>query len=203
MRRRSLTPDGDAIVFLGNSGSGKSSLALQLIEHGGYEFLSNDRVLMRAQKDRIVRRRTAEEAAREPGHAAGQRVASRLVPRPRRQVYEQLPREELWQLEEKTDVDVQEHLGARSHLQAPLGRIYSLEWRPGGSGLEQRDLDPEAALAALHVTAKDFGPYDLRGVERDAPRQYGRIARVARFIGVTGRADPQGFAKRFAQEQAR
>ncbi len=192
--------NGEAIVFLGNSGSGKSSLALQLIEHGGYEFLSNDRVLMRVQKDHIVVAGLPKKPRVNPGTLLASASLSRLVPQPRRQAYEALPREELWQLEEKTDVDVQQHLGARSHLQAPLGRVYSLEWRPGGSGLEQRSLDAEAALTALQVTAKDFGPYDLRGSERDARREYGRIARRAPFIGVTGRADPQGFAKRLAQE---
>jgi HprK-related kinase B len=43
----------EAMIFLGNSGSGKSSLALQLIERGGFDYLSNDRVLLKARQDGV------------------------------------------------------------------------------------------------------------------------------------------------------
>jgi HprK-related kinase B len=191
--------NGEALVFLGNSGSGKSSLALQLIERGGFEYLSNDRVLMRVQKDEILVAGLPKKPRVNPGTLLASESLSRLVPRPRRRAYARLAREELWKLEEKTDVDVQQDLGARSRLQAPLGRIYSLEWRPGGSGLEQRQLDADDALTALLTTAKDFGPYDLHGAERRPQRTYSRIARLATCIGVTGRADPPGFAKKFGR----
>jgi HprK-related kinase B len=185
---------GQALVFLGNSGSGKSSLALQLIERGGYDFLSNDRVLMRADGGGVHIAGLPKKPRVNPGTLLASAQLSRLVPRPRRRIYEQLPREELWQLEEKTDVDVERELGARSRLTAMLGRVYSLEWRPGGEGLEQRSLDPAAALAALRVTHKDFGPYDLRGPQRDATPEYERIAHAVPFIGVSGRADPRRLA---------
>lgn len=190
---------GEALVFLGNSGSGKSSLALQLIERGGYEFLSNDRVLMRADHDTVWVAGLPKKPRVNPGTLLASASLSRLVPRPRRRVYEQLPREELWQLEEKTDVDVERELGARSRLTARLGRAYSLEWRPGGEGLEERALDADSALDALRTTAKDFGPYDLRGAGRNALPELRRIAGMSPFIGVSGRADPKGFAAKLGQ----
>ena len=47
------TGSDEASIFLGNSGSGKSSLALQLIERGGFDYLSNDRVLLKVDRDRV------------------------------------------------------------------------------------------------------------------------------------------------------
>ena len=194
---------GKASVFLGNSGSGKSSLALQIIEQGGFDFLSNDRVLMRADKDGVQVFGLPKKPRVNPGTLMSSASLSRLVARPRRRIYEQLPREELWQLEEKTDVDVEQELGAGSRLSARLGRVYALEWRPGGEGLGERELDPDGAFAALRVTMKDFGPYDLRAGERDPLPQLRRIARMVPFAAVTGRADPKGFAVKFTQGSER
>lgn len=189
--------NGEALVFLGNSGSGKSSLALQLIERGGYDFLSNDRVLMRAEKDIVWVAGLPKKPRVNPGTLLASASLSKLVPRPRRRVYEQLPREELWQLEEKTDVDVERELGAHSRLTARLGRVFSLEWRPSGEGFTQRKLDAAGAVAAMQVTAKDFGPYDLSGSERDALPELQRIAGMVPFVALGGRADPKGFAAKF------
>ncbi len=189
--------DGAARVFLGNSGSGKSSLALQLIERGGFDFLSNDRVLLRAERGVVTAAGLPKKPRVNPGTLLASPSLSRLVPRPRRRIYEQLPREELWQLEEKTDVDVEHELGARWRLLAPLGRVYSLEWRPGGTGFEERQLDGAGALRALLATAKDFGPYDMRPSERDPRRQFRRIASIVPFAAIQGRADPTAFAATF------
>ncbi len=191
---------GEATVFLGNSGSGKSSLALQLIERGGYDFLSNDRVLMRANNGKVSVAGLPKKPRVNPGTLLASASLSRLVPRPRRRVYEQLPREELWQLEEKTDIDIEQELGARSRLAAELGRVYSLEWRPSGNGFEQHELDADGALNSLLATVKDFGPYDLHGAERDHLPQLRRIARAVPFRALSGRADPKGFAAKFGKD---
>ncbi|MGT4071513.1 UNVERIFIED_CONTAM: hypothetical protein I5919_22315, partial [Aeromonas hydrophila] len=82
--------DGRALVFLGNSGSGKSSLALQLIERGGYEFLSNDRVLMRADRHGVLVAGLPKKPRVNPGTLLASASLSRLLPRPRRRAYEQL-----------------------------------------------------------------------------------------------------------------
>jgi len=189
--------DGTARAFLGNSGSGKSSLALQLIERGGFDFLSNDRVLLRAEKGVVTAAGLPKKPRVNPGTLLASPSLVRLVPPPRRRIYQQLPPEELWQLEEKTDVDVEHELGARWRLAAPLSCIYSLEWRPGGVGLDQRELDATGALQALLATAKDFGPYDSKLSERDPLPHFRQIARRVPFVALRGRADPRGFAAGF------
>lgn len=192
---------GKAVVFLGNSGSGKSSLALQVIERGGFDYLSNDRVFLRAAKGEVRASGMPKKPRVNPGTLLASASLSRLVPGPRRRVFEQLPREQLWALEEKTDVDVEHELGARWRVSAPLGRVYSLEWRPSGQGFGASDLDASGALNALLTTAKDFGPYDLKAGQRDPLPQFRRIAGMAPFLALSGRADPKGFAERLASRR--
>ena len=191
----------DALIFLGNSGSGKSSLALQMIERGGYDYVSNDRVLMREEGGTVHIVGLPKKPRVNPGTLLASRSLSQLVSRPRRRAYEQLAPEELWKLEEKTDIDVESTLGARTRLGATLAHAYSLEWRPGGEGLTRRLLSDADAIAAMQTTAKDFGPYDL-GAGRDMTPGFARVAACVPFTGVGGKADPKGFAKLLAAERA-
>jgi HprK-related kinase B len=194
-----VAADGDeATVFLGNSGSGKSSLALQLIERGGYDYLSNDRVLVHVERGAVRVVGLPKKPRVNPGTLLASKQLARLLPAHKRPMYEQLSPADLWKLEDKTDVDVAGVLGARERLEGRLVRVYSLEWKPGGKGLTIEPLMEDEALAAMRVTAKDFGPFDLRGGERDAEHEFRRVARRCEFTAVGGRADPRGFAARLA-----
>jgi HprK-related kinase B len=186
----------DATIFLGNSGSGKSSLALQLIETGGYDFVSNDRVLLKVERGAVHLVGLPKKPRVNPGTLLASKSLSRLLPARKRPAYEQLSPAELWQLEDKTDVDVMRALGAQSRLSGVLDRAYSLEWRTSGEGLRIEELDVAGALEAMTSTAKDFGPFDIRRDERDMAREHRRIAQTAPFVRVAGKADPRGFARR-------
>jgi HprK-related kinase B len=186
----------EASIFLGNSGSGKSSLALQLIERGGYDFLSNDRVLLRVHGDSVHAVGLPKKPRVNPGTLLASKSLSKLLSARKRPLYEQLGVEELWNVEDKTDVDVGRALGAGERLDGQLVRAYSLAWRPSGEGLQTELLAPEAAADAMRVTAKDFGVFDTSRDPHNAAREYERLARACEFVQVAGRADPRGFAKR-------
>lgn len=187
--------DGDGVlIFLGSSGSGKSSVGLKLIEDGGYDFLSNDRVLMRKGKKGVHVVGLPKKPRVNPGTLLASASLRRLLPSKKRPAYEALSPGELWLVEDKHDVDVGRVLGARERLEGWLARAYSLEWKPGGRGFAMEGLDTEGALAAMRVTRKDFGPFDLRREERDMERECRRIALGADFLRVTGNADPKRFA---------
>jgi hypothetical protein len=96
---------------------------------------------------------------------------------------------------------VANHLGARSRLDATLTRVYSLEWRPSGTGFQTHDLDADGALKAMASTAKDFGPFDVRRESRDTLGARARISRIVPFTRVTGHSDPTSFAKRLIEQQ--
>jgi HprK-related kinase B len=190
----------EATIFLGNSGSGKSSLALQLIERGGFDFLSNDRVLLKVTSSGIHAVGLPKKPRVNPGTLLASKSLSKLLSAKKRPLYEGLPAEELWQIEDKTDVDVTRTLHARERLGASLVKVYSLGWRTSGTGLETRTLESAAALEAMRITAKDFGIFDIGGETYDPEREFKRLAAACEFVHVGGKADPKAFAKRLARE---
>ena len=194
--------DGAGFMFLGNSGSGKSSVALQFIEHGGYEFVSNDRVLLSVDGDHVEIVGLPKKPRVNPGTLLASNTLSRLVPPRRVRAYREMPSDVLWQLEEKTDVDVTRSFGARSQLRTWLARAYSLEWRRDEEGLNETMMEPDAVMRAMRATRKDFGPYDLRGDAHDAEDVLERIAVLVPFVRVTGRADPARLAAASALRRA-
>ena len=49
----SVARDGRAVLLLGRSGSGKSDLALRLLDHG-FTLVSDDRTLVRREDERLI-----------------------------------------------------------------------------------------------------------------------------------------------------
>ena len=49
----SVARDGRAVLLLGQSGSGKSDLALRLLDHG-FKLVSDDRTIVRRDGDRLI-----------------------------------------------------------------------------------------------------------------------------------------------------
>lgn len=188
----------DGVIFLGNSGSGKSSVALQLIERGPYEYVSNDRVLLRATDGGVEMVGLPKKPRVNPGTLLASKRLAGLVPADKRRAYERLEPADLWSLEDKHDVDVGESFGARTRLVARLTQAYSLEWRPSGAGFESRQLDAEGAIAAMRVTAKDFGPYETAAAASDSTAEFERIAARVPFTAIAGKAAPIDFATMLA-----
>lgn len=192
------TDNGEATIFLGNSGSGKSSLALYIIERGGYDYVSNDRVLLKVGRGTVHVVGLPKKPRVNPGTLLASARLSGLLRPGKRTAYEGMDAADLWHVEDKHDVDVTRSLGARERLEGRVVKALSLEWKPSGRGLRIEPLVLAEALAAMQHTAKDFGPFDLRRDQRDPATEHRRIARLLDFEGVTGRADPQLLARRLS-----
>jgi HprK-related kinase B len=191
--------DGDdAMIFLGNSGSGKSSLALQLMERGSFDYVSNDRVLVKVTRRGVHVVGLPKRPRVNPGTLLASSRLSRLLHPSKRPMYADMDIESLWGVEDKHDVDVTRTLGARERLEGRLTVAYSLEWKPAGHGLHLEPLGAAAALEAMRLTAKDFGPFDLHREARDDLAESRRIARAVRHVRVTGRSDPSLLARRLS-----
>jgi HprK-related kinase B len=191
----------EVMIFMGNSGSGKSSLALYLIEQGGFDYISNDRVMLKARPDGVHVIGLPKKPRVNPGTLLASTRLSHLLRPSKRGRYEQMPAAELWGVEDKHDVDVHRALGAAERLDGRLANCFSLEWRPDGRGRETHCLDEEGVLSALLSVRKDFGPFDRRGSQRasEFDAEYRRLARAISVTRVTGRADPVGFAREWAK----
>jgi HprK-related kinase B len=153
---------GRGLAVAGLSGGGKSTLALRLVARG-LDFVSNDRLLVR-RADGAPRAYGVPKLPRiNPGTALHQAELEGVLPPERRAALRALPREELWDLEEKYDVDVERRFpGASFEDDTPLHALVVLDWERDGSEptrLERVELSGRPDLLA--AVAKSAGPFFL------------------------------------------
>jgi HprK-related kinase B len=152
--------DGRAIVFAGVPGAGKSTAALHLVE-AGWRFVSNDRVLARADEDDVDVRGYPKQPRVNPGTLVGHpRLAALLKPE-ERETLAAMDRRALWDLERKSDVDLDAIYGGGTvQLGARMHALVLLTWRLEGRGIAVRRLTVGEALAKARVFEKDLGVFD-------------------------------------------
>jgi HprK-related kinase B len=189
--------DDRAIAVLGQSGSGKSSVAVRLLERG-FDFLSNDRLILLPTQDGMQAHGLPRLPRVNPGTLLAGRRTQALLDKDRRRRYARLPERELWQLEDKYDLDVSAVLGRAWRTSAPLGCLLVLGWRHDGRSLHIERLDPGQALDALRNVGKSFGPLDLRLAER-SDRALLKTVRRTPVYRVTGKLDPVRLARELAK----
>jgi HprK-related kinase B len=173
-----VTRAGRAVVLAGVPGAGKSTASLHFVE-AGWRFLSNDRVLAKVAPDGGIDLRGYPKQPRvNPGTLVHHpRLASQLKPDDR-QALLSMPSDKLWQLERKSDVDLDALYGRGTmHLSARMALFVVLRWRPGLAEppafrrlpsdelgdvvpLVSKDLGVFGVGAAATVTASDTAPYE-------------------------------------------
>ena len=192
-----LVRDGRAFAIVGESGSGKSSVAVRLLERG-FDFLSNDRLIVRAGRPGIVAYGLPKLPRVNPGTLlAGDRTRAVVDPENRRR-YEKMPKKELWNVEHKHDLDVMNTLGRRWVPYAPLELAVVLNWRYGGERFTFEPVDSGRALESFRAAAKTFGPFDLHLDER-SDNALRAVARAVPVFRVTGSINPPALAELMAE----
>lgn len=185
--------EGRAVALAGVPGAGKSTTALHLVEHG-FRFVSNDRLLVRADGDRVEALGYPKQPRVNPGTLVHHPRLFRLLDPDDRAALLALPAADLWKLERKRDVDLEGIYGARTFtLSADLHALVVLTWRPDGAGLAVRKLDRSEALACLPLIRKDLGAFDPdRRGRAAAVREvlaYSRLFDGLTVVEVSGRVD--------------
>ena len=130
-----------------------------------------------------------------PGTLLGHPRLSTLLDSADRAALSALPARELWDLERKSDVDLDRIYGDGTvELRGRMEALVLLRWRRDGQGLDVRRLSVDEALAALPLVYKNLGAFDLdrapgsgiTDAERACYRElFGRIT----VAEVTGRID--------------
>jgi len=189
-----VSRDGRTAVLAGLPGAGKSTSALHLVE-AGFHCLSNDRVLAKPLADVVEVLGYPKQPRVNPGTLIGHPRLSALLDPADRAALAALPVRELWELERKSDVDLDAIYGSGTvDLRGRMETLVLLRWRRDGRGLDVRRLSVDEALAALPLVYKNLGAFDLDRApgtamtqsERDGYRElFGRVS----VVEVTGGVD--------------
>lgn len=119
-----------AIAIAGFSGGGKSTFMLQLLDNDKIDFISNDRLFIRQSGNKVDITGIAKLPRINPGTIVHNPRLHALIPEEQRAQLLQLPRQKLWDMEEKYDVDIEQVYGdGRIVDNKPLQAFIILNWR--------------------------------------------------------------------------
>jgi HprK-related kinase B len=150
------------VAFAAQSGAGKSTMALALVE-AGYQFVTNDRLLVRLDNGQVEMVGVPKIPRVNPGTLLRLSRLTSLLPPEARRRYEHMSPDALWATEEKRDVEVDRIFGPGTfQLTGRLRVIYLLAWRQGEARWEVQPLEPAVRGAALRRMVKRVGVQDLQ-----------------------------------------
>jgi len=124
-----LDVDGHGIGMAGLSGGGKSTLMLGLMDYPDVRYVTNDRLFILRNEEGVVGRGIPKLPRINPGTIVHNPALHSLISADRRQELLALPKNELWHLEEKHDVMIDEVYGAdRLSEEMKLDTFLVLNW---------------------------------------------------------------------------
>ena len=188
---------GRGLAVAGLSGGGKSTLSLHLMSHG-FSFTSNDRLLIRRDGDGTRMAGIPKLPRINPGTALHNPDLEPVLPGQRRRELETLDEDDLWELEEKYDVDITALFGAdRFATVGPLDVFVVLAWsRESDQPTRLQRVEPAARPDLLRAVMKSPGPFYLPAGDAPppAPLAVDPRAYLANLTGVavyeaTGKVD--------------
>ncbi|MEP3351061.1 MAG: HprK-related kinase B [Marinomonas sp.] len=155
--------NGDVTAIAAGSGGGKSTLMLRCLEDSTRQFVTNDRILMRNIGSSVEAVGVAKLPRVNPGtllHSHQNRLRHILDEDRQQQLLEMAP-SDLWVLEEKYDVQIEDEYGPdRVALSGRLANLIMLDWSFSSSDetrLELVDLTLESEV--IEGLRKRPGPF--------------------------------------------
>jgi HprK-related kinase B len=134
-------------AIAGFSGGGKSTLMLNLLDDDRVSYITNDRLFIKRVEGETCAVGIPKLPRVNPGTIVHNERLKQLIEPHRRESLLALPTQQLWELEDKYDVDVETVYGAgRIAQQAPLAAFLVLNWR--------RDADTALRLAAVDLASR-------------------------------------------------
>ena len=203
---------GRGLAIAGFSGGGKSTLMLHILDDDAVNYLTNDRLFVRAQAGGVVACGIPKLPRINPGTIVHNRKLQGLIPEREREALLALPAGQLWELEDKYDVHIDRVYGeGRIVQEAPLSAVLILNWQRDATAdlaveavdlAERRDL-----LAALMKSPGPFYQYPDGHFQRDTD-EFDERAYLDALQGITvyearGRIDFSAMARKCTEELLR
>ena len=192
---------GRGLAISGLSGGGKSTSILRMMDIDGLNFVSNDRVLVKDGRALGI----PKHPRINPGTILGNPRLTDMLPPDRQAALRAMPKDALWELEEKYDLMIGEVYGPdRLQYDAPLTDFWVLNW--DRTSTEPTDLRPVTLdqrsdlLAAIMKSPGPFyqhpeGQFEPNGAAPQAG-PYLAALRGVTVQEVTGRIDFDALAAR-------
>ena len=156
-----LVENGRTLGIAGFSGGGKSTLMLHMMEHPEISYLTNDRLFIRAEDAGIQAAGIPKLPRVNPGTIVHNPRLHSLIPAAERESLLALPNEQLWELEDKYDVLIDQVYGPdRFTVEKPLGAFLVLNWkRNSDEPLKLQRIDLSERRDLLSAIMKSPGPF--------------------------------------------
>lgn len=181
------------LAIAGISGAGKSTLALHMMSDGT-SFTSNDRLLIKqSSASGLAMCGVAKLPRINPGTALNNPNLTNVIPLENAEYFATLSPKELWDLEHKYDVFLDECFGKdHFNLEGPLDGLAILNWRHGGGRPSCRLVDIEKRHDLLAAFIKSPGIFYLPAAGEAATRsveEYAALLRLATVMEFAGGVD--------------
>lgn len=125
-----FSQSGKVTAIAAGSGGGKSTMMLRCLENEQRNFITNDRLLFKREGDQVKAVGLAKLPRVNPGTLLNAERLKHILPPARQAELAQMPTSELWSLEEKYDVQIEDEYGAgRVELSGKLENLVMLDWR--------------------------------------------------------------------------
>ncbi len=159
--------NGRGLALAGFYGMGKSTLALHLMSMGTV-FISNDRLMITKADKGVIMSGVAKLPRVNPGTVLNNDDLKMVMPSRDKAINGQLSPEELWNLEQKYDVDIESCYGLdKFRLSGSMDGLVILNWQKNSEPLSVNIIDLRQRRDLLRAFIKATGLFYLPGAGAD------------------------------------
>ncbi len=186
------------LSIAGFSGAGKTSLALHLLARGA-AFVSNDRLLVHCRGKSVRMYGVSKHPRVNPGTLLSIRGLETVRSEEEREAFGLLDEDDLWTLERKYDVIIDEVFGKKKfNLSAPLNGLLLLNWKRNGAPLNICRIDisqrPDLLAAFIKPPGLFFLPEGGTAPPDLSCEHYVNILQCCEVFEASGGVDFDGAA---------
>ncbi|MDQ7031424.1 MAG: HprK-related kinase B, partial [Desulfonauticus sp.] len=185
--------DGKGLAIAGFSGRGKSTLLLHLMSNGA-KFVTNDRLMFKEVKGKLRMFGVPKWPRINPGTILNNSSLHFLLSESEREKFLKLSSRELWQLEQKYDVFIDEVFGEdKIALKGDMDVLIILNWQPScEEKTEIKRVDIKNRIDLLQAFIKSPGLFFLPFKDEEidlSPGCYVNLLSKTLILEITGAVD--------------